>query len=160
MTKQITLSQKKVALVDDEDFQNLSQWKWYASKDGNTFYAARNDRSLFSRKTIVMHRVIMSAPNELQVDHINGNGLDNRKLNLRLVTPHQNNLNKGRSKHNTSGYPGVSWHKGERKWQAYIQVNEKPIFLGKFVLKDDAIKARQEAELIYFGEFTRNQNSL
>lgn len=91
-------------------------------------------------------------------DHINRNPLDNRKSNLRKVTVSQNNQNKKIARNNTSGIIGVHWNKNENKWIARIQDNGKRILIGKFELKNDAIKARLQAEAEYFKEFAPQQH--
>jgi hypothetical protein len=107
--KKLNLSQGKVALVDDEDYEYLNQWKWYLSKTNKHEYAmrktSRNDPN--GRKTIMLHRVIMNTPNHLEVDHIDNNGLNNQKYNLRNCTGKNNRLN--RVAMGTSKYLGVSW---------------------------------------------------
>jgi len=95
-------------------------------------------------------------PLEKQVDHINGNTLDNRIKNLRLATHKQNRKNSKVCKNNNSGVTGVFWHKAGRKWVSCINVDCKPIYLGSFKKKEDAIQARIEAEKKYFSEFRRN----
>ena len=96
-------------------------------------------------------------PSEKQIDHINGNRLDNRIKNLRLVTNQQNQFNRtSLNKSNTSGRTGVYWHKRQKKWQASIKTNSKMTFLGYYTKKEDAIQARIEAEKKYFGKFRRN----
>ena len=98
----------------------------------------------------------MDCPNDMQVDHIyqvSRGVCDNRKSNLRIVTSWQNNVNKSTSKRNTSGYVGVNWDKQNNKWFAQIMVNNKTKNLGRFDNIEDAIKARKEAELKYFGEY-------
>jgi len=94
-------------------------------------------------------------PLEKQVDHINGNSLDNRIKNLRLATVRQNSFNQSLSKRNTSGVTGVRWVKRDKKWVAYIRFNGKQTHLGYFANKEDAIQTRIEAEKKYFGEFRR-----
>lgn len=151
--KKIPLTQGKVALVDDCDYEYLSQWKWYADKRRNTFSATRNTYKDGKRTTIRMHRIItgkMGFQKQNQVDHINRNGLDNRRHNLREVSNKQNSENQGVRKNNTSGYKGVGWHKSTQKWRAYIKHDGQNIHLGLFDNIKDAIKARKEAEQNYF----------
>ncbi len=103
----IPLTQGKFAIVDAEDYDWLIRYKWHACKCKNTYYASR----VRGGKTIKMHREIMRAPKGLVCDHINHNGLDNRKRNLRLCTNAQNCYNQRASATGTSKYKGVSWHK-------------------------------------------------
>ncbi len=117
--RRIPLTQGKYAIVDPDDYKRLSKYKWYAMKGLNTFYAARCvwDGINKKRHTIKMHREIINPPYPLVVDHINRNGLDNRKANLRPATPAQNSLNKPYIKPKTSPskYKGVTWHKSRKK---------------------------------------------
>jgi hypothetical protein len=137
MVKKIKLSQSKYALVDDEDFKELSKYKWYSRKHRNTYYATRNIQG--ENKIRRMHRVIMDNPKGYQIDHINHDGLDNRKENLRLVTNrqnHQNRINQGVSK-----YPGVSWDKQSNKWEARKTIDGKLYWLGRFDTETEAHNA-------------------
>jgi len=142
--KEIKLTQGKLALVDDEDFDELNQYKWRAHKMGNVFYAERHTRSIEpQRTTISMHREITNALKGLQVDHINGNGLNNCKSNLRIVTQRQNQQNRHTKK--SSMYPGVGWHKDNGKWQSQIRINGKIKYLGLFEIESDAHEAYVKA---------------
>lgn len=158
MAKEIKLTQTQVTLVDDEDYDYLTQWKWCAMYDPNadTYYAVRGrtkEELQLGKAPIKMHRVITNARKGELVDHISGNTLDNRKHNLRIVDNTQNQQNKGMSRNNTSGVKGVSWHKRDRVWRASISVNGKRIHLGNFSDKEDAIKAYRSAVVLYHGEF-------
>lgn len=151
MTKQIPLTQGKFALVDDDDFEYLNQWKWNATQSGSTFYARRQEGIIPFKKTIPMHRQIMNTPAGMEVDHINGNGLDNRRENLRNCTHAENKRNNKRYSNNSSGYIGVDRNKG--KWRAYIQVNKKWIHLGYFSDPIDAAHAYDNAAEKYHGQY-------
>jgi len=141
--QKIHLTQGKIALVDDEDFEWLNKWKWYFHKTG---YATTNGGKIF------MHRLINNTPQGLHTDHINRKKLDNRRSNLRSVTPGQNSMNTELRKNNTSGYRGVTWHGiGKGYWRAILTVNDKPIHLGLFTSKIDAAKAYNNAVYKYFG---------
>lgn len=149
--KKIPLTQGQFALVDDEDYEFLNQWKWYVYKNGSTFYAKRNIKCNGKWTTIYMHQILAELMNfKENVDHINRNGLDNQRSNLRPATNKENCENRGMFKHNTSGYKGVSWHKQHSKWMAYIKHNSKHIHLGYFDKIEDAVKARKTAEKKYF----------
>ena len=98
----------------------------------------------------------MNPGDDMVVDHINHDKLDNRKDNLRICSTRQNTMNQDVSKNNTSGITGVGWDKSSNKWIAYIKVNYRQITLGRFTNLDDAIQARMDAEIEYFGEY-RNE---
>lgn len=102
-----------------------------------------------------MHRLLMTSPTGTMVDHINGNGLDNRKENLRVVTNSQNLMNRGKNKNNTSGYKGVLWDKVRNKWIALIGFNNKNIYLGRFFTKNEAAFAYNAKAEELFGEFAQ-----
>ena len=144
MTKEIPLTQGKVALVDDCDYEELSKYRWYAHKNYNTFYAQRKsprDPVTRKRNIILMHVIIAGTPNGMETDHINGNGLDNRRGNLRVVTTRQNAQNRHICK--TSKYPGVSWDKDKRKWRVQIYATGKH-YLGRY---DDEITASRRYQI-------------
>jgi len=160
--KTIPLTQGRVALVDDEDFAWLSQFRWHYHKDKNYRhgYAKRRKDTL---SVLQMHVEILKrhglwTPG--QVDHENGCGLDNRKTNLRATDATGNGHNQVRRRDNTSGVIGVSWCKESERWRAHIRVNGKKKYLGEHTDKDDAIAARLEAENKYFGEFRHNPLNL
>ena len=154
MVKGISLTQGKVTLVDDADYEWLNQWKWYAHRSHperkEVFYALRSDK----RYTVAMHRLILDVPKGLQVDHINHNGLDNRRCNIRLCTQSQNTANSSHLRPNkTSQYRGVHWDKTHNRWRAGIRVNNKPYRLGRFTSEIDAARVYNRAALEHFGEF-------
>ena len=153
--KKIKLTQNKYALVDDNDFEELNKFKWHALKDENTFYTGRKiwDKKTKKQKYITMHRVIMKTPKGKETDHIDNNGLNNQRSNLRIVTHSQNQMNKGMSKNNTSGFKGVSWDKNSKKWLALIRFNGKQIYLGVYTTKEEASEAYIKACIKYHGEF-------
>lgn len=140
--KEIVLSKQQVALVDDEDYEFLNQWKWCVLKKRNgTYYAVRAGfLGLPVRKKILiyMHRVILNAIDNVKVDHRDNNGLNNQKYNLRLATNSQNKMNQGLRADSRSGFKGVSWNENMTKWQASIRVKGKLVILGYF---DDLVKA-------------------
>jgi len=153
--KKIPLTQGKYALVDDEEYKLLSKFKWHYGQYGNTGYAKRIiwDKENKKSKIVRMHHFILPLQKGLMVDHINGNGIDNRKQNLRLVTKAQNMMNKKAPKNNTSGFKGVAWHKQNNRWRAYLTVHGKQISLGLYDTKKEAAKAWNLAARAYFGEY-------
>lgn len=145
MAREIKLSQGQVAIVDDEDFEWLSRWKWHAywNKNTKSFYAQRNIRILKKTICIIMHRLIMGLnPKERPVvDHINHDTLNNTRNNLRVTTPsgnQQNRLNRG-----------YAFHKKSQKFRARITANGKDIYLGIYKNENDARKAYLAAKEIY-----------
>lgn len=150
--KQIKLTQGKFALVDDADFEWLNQWKWYCEPHGKTFYAVRRSFIDGKKQTIRMHRLIMNAPDNMLVDHKMGNGLDNRRSELRLCTDTQNKYNRGKSK-NKTGFKGAYWQKQIGRWYSRIRVNGKDKYLGTFSTAEQAAEAYKIAAIKYHGEF-------
>ena len=149
--KQIKLTKGKYALVDDSDFKELSKYKWYF--DGR--YAMTSVKEFNEWKMVHMHRFLLSAPKDMETDHINCNMLDNRKENLRVCTGSQNQMNREVNRNNTSGYKGVSFNKRRRVWYAYIKLNYKLTYLGQFTDKKKAAFAYNYAALKFVGEFAK-----
>lgn len=143
----IPLTKGKVAIVDVEDYEWLSEHKWWTSTKSSGFYACRQENNA----KIYMHRIIIKAPQGLFVDHIDRNGLNNRRSNLRLCTISQNIRNR-RSKIGTSKYKGVYWDKKCNKWRAAIFLREHTN-LGLFDNEVDAAKAYDRKADELFGEF-------
>lgn len=159
--REIPLTQGHVAIVDAEDYDFLMQWKWTYHP---AHYAVRSDYITPTHsKRVYMHRIIVGCSGCERVDHINRNGLDNRRCNLRLASHQQNQWNKGPISTNTSGYKGVSRHRSNPawtpKWSAQLNVNKRKIYLGCFLTPEDAARAYNEAAIKYHGEFAY-QNEL
>jgi len=144
-----------VAMVDDEDHERLSKHKWCTMKNGRTHYAVRSGLVDGKRKLIFMHRELVCIPDGMFTDHIDGDGLNNQKYNIRACTSEQNGRNSRTPKNNTSGYKGVSWRKEKKDWLARIMVSGKSVHLGCFEKKSDAVVAYNEAAKKYHGEFAR-----
>lgn len=152
--KTIRLSQDRVAIVDDEDYEKISLYSWCVTYNAREkWYAQTTIKG--TTKSLLMHRYILNAKKGQIVDHINGNGLDNRKVNLRPCTIAQNIYNQTTSKHNKSGFKGVSWVKKHKKWYASIHFNYKSYNLGMFTTKEEAAKAYNEKAKEFFGEFAK-----
>ncbi len=155
-TKEIELTQDTVAIVDAFDYERLSSWKWYAERNGNTWYARRNVRLKDgTRSAVYMHREILEVDFTEEVDHRNRNGLDNRRANLRIATKQQNSCNRSAPITNTSGFKGVSWHKRHRKWYAHINIEGKRKHLGHFESAKEAAEAYDRAAMEKYGEFAK-----
>lgn len=156
MVKEIILGKNKIALVDDEDYERVNQLKWYIGGNGINQYARTGIwiSPTIPKKTIYMHRFIMNPKPWEQVDHINGNGLDNRRCNLRIATQSQNLMN-GRKHVGLSQYKGVSWNKKYKKWQSLIYINKKLYHLGYFIDEKEAAKTYDITAKKYFGEYAR-----
>lgn len=155
MSKTIPLSRGLVAVVDDGDYESLSAHKWSAVPHGYCFYAMRSEGVRPHRRTVYMHRAILGAPRGVQVDHVDGDGLDNRRGNLRAATQSQNNLNRRIGKNNRSGYKGVLWFPRTGRWQAVIKVNRSRRHLGYFSTPKEAHEAYCAAAKELHGEFAR-----
>lgn len=149
--KQIPLSKGRFALVDDEDYDSLMQWKWLYTKG----YAARRKSCGANGKrrweTILMHRVIMNTPKGMSTDHIDGDPLNNQKSNLRICTHAENMRNTTNNrKNNTSGYKGVTRSKFGKRWVARIKVNNRTKHIGVFDdIKDAASAYNKEAAILH-----------
>jgi len=142
----IPLTRGKFAIVDDEDYDFLMQYKWFC--DSNDYAAKGNPR-------ILMHRVVNDTPIGMDTDHINGDRLDNRRCNLRSATRAQNAVNRPKQVNNTSGFKGVTWHKRIGKWQAWIIESKKQSHLGYFDSKHQAAAIVDKEAIKRTGEFAR-----
>jgi hypothetical protein len=156
VVKKIVLNSGDYALVDDQDFDRVSGYAWQLCSWKNNRYAVHSNTCNKKRIHIRMHRLIMDAKKGQAIDHINGNGLDNRRCNLRFATQGQNLSNISKYKQGaTSQYKGVFWHKKANKWQASISFNNKSIYLGLFDKEIDAAKAYDTKAKELFGEYAR-----
>jgi hypothetical protein len=151
--KEIPLTQGQVALVDDEDFERVNAFKWYARwlTQTKSFYAARNTGPRRNRKMILMARFIMNTPKGMECDHIQHNTLDNRKNNLRNCTRSQNSMNKRLRSDNTTGFKDISKNNGSYLTQVWA--NGRYVYCKCFPTLEEAIAARDEAVKKYHGEF-------
>ena len=133
----------KKVLIDLEDVEKCKEYCWILKYDKtikNTY--------IHSSKGILLHRFLTNCPNDKVIDHINHNPLDNRKNNLKICVEIENLQNK---KNNTSGHVGVSYYKRDNTWEAYIAIKNKKIFLGRYKNFENAVRAREEAELKFYG---------
>lgn len=155
----ILLTQNQVAIVDDADYESISKSTWCAHwvPSSNCFRAMRRIGGRPNSYVVYMHREIMGLEkgDPRMVDHINGNGLDNRRSNLRFADKAKNAWNSRLNKNNKSGCAGVSWDKKTGKWYAKIVANRKFYFLGYHDKLSDAVAARLSASRKLYGEFAR-----
>lgn len=152
--KEIQLTNGYKAIVDDEDFDYLSKFKWYAHfNQYGKIYARRAKNQKGKGKWAWMHRVIMNPPAGALIDHINGNGLDNRRSNLRTCTHAENLRNRKAPRNNTSGYRGVVWNSISKNWVAQIESSGKSIYIGRFDDIVEAAIAYDEKARELWGEF-------
>ncbi len=154
--KKIKLNKNKFALVDDADFNYLNQfcWRINTSKDQFCIYAMRRTQKNNKVTRILMHREILNAPAYKQVDHIDGNTLNNQRNNLRLATMSQNLANQRKTR-GISRYKGVSYNKKARKFEAYVTCKGIRHYLGLFISEEDAAKSRDIKAFELYGTFAR-----
>jgi hypothetical protein len=150
----VTLTKGYEAIIDAADVPLVEGFNWCSRADGLTFYAARTDYSS-GKKTVRMHRVIMNCSKGFEIDHIDGDGLNNRRSNMRLSTHAENMRNRRIAKNNTSGFKGVAWDKNGAKWRAKIKVDGEQIHLGQFDTPEAAHAAYVAASEKLHGEFAR-----
>lgn len=160
-TAEINLSRGMVAIVDSDDFERLSQYKWCAVRHGQigSWYPQTNIGKKPNCTTIKMHQLIMQAPLGFEIDHKNRNGLDNRKNNLRICSRSQNLANKEKRKGTSSKFKGVDFYnpkhyQAKKNWRARIRVEKKLKCIGYFTTEAEAAKAYNEAAIKAFGEFS------
>lgn len=144
--KEIELTQGRIALVDDNDFEYLNQFTWQLQPNRNTFYAV----GYIDHKTVKMHRIIMSVPSDLQIDHIDHNGLNNQKNNLRICTRQQNSMNRIPNK---SKYKGVYFRKDRNKWNVLISVDGILKNMGYYSSEIEAARTYDTFAKEYYGEY-------
>jgi hypothetical protein len=148
--KEIQLSQGKIAVIDDDDFERVNQYKWFLSgKTTNYAMAYVKGSGRENQRRIFLHRFIVNCPEGFQVDHINNNKMDNRKENLRITDSFGNNRNRSISSRNTSGYKGVSFK--NNAFEAYINFT----YLGRYKTAEEAALVYNKAAKKRFGVFAK-----
>lgn len=156
--KEILTSSDHVILIDDADYDLVSSRRWYVSmnvRKGTKTDIPKAIYASMNNKKVALSRLITNAPAGMYVDHINGDVLDNRRANLRVVTNAENLRNRGKTSANKTGFKGVYKHAKSGKYRAVIGVNYKPIHLGEFPTAELAGAAYMEAARKYHGEFVR-----
>ena len=141
-------NEKARTMIDLDDVDRCGDYRWsYDKYVRNTSFVG------------MLHRFIMNCTDDdnVVVDHINGNPLDNRKSNLRICNVSQNAMNQKTSTRNKSGHKGIFWDKSRNKWRATISINKKPVMVGRFDTLEEAIEARRQAEIEYYGGYRRQE---
>lgn len=162
MTKEIPLTRGYVTIVDDDLYEWLTQWKWFACGADGHVYARTRQKGTEGSKNVSMHRLVINAPDEYDVHHVNGNTLCNTRANLTVVTRKEHMALDlrcyGGSRHKqnapaSSRYKGVDWYKRLKLWRARIRANGKSLHLGFFATEEEGAYAYNIAALEVFGEF-------
>lgn len=159
--KKIPLTQGKFALVDDEDYARIAGYKWFAHRRSGNFYAARQ-ASIGEKKQIMihMHQEVLQLYDATRVcDHINGDGLDNRRCNLRVATKSENSRNRKKRRGCSSRFKGVFWRERNKKWEAQVGLTNGErktcLFLGSFSSEEDAARVYDAYAREIYGKFAR-----
>lgn len=156
--KLLKLTKGKQALLDDQDYDWAKQFKWCAVHSGNTYYVQRRPGPEGKQLTLILHRELLRLikGDKREIDHINGNGLDNRRINLRICSHRENTLNKNKkNSHSSSKFKGVSWDKQHGKWHSQLWDGEKNIHLGRYHSELEAAQAYDVAAKKYFGDYAK-----
>lgn len=152
----IRLKTDHLVLIDSKDYDEFVKYNWGIQNCDNRLYV----RVFSGGKIIYLHRLLLNPLDEEYVDHINGNGLDNRRCNIRVCTHSQNAANAQLSKNNTSHYKGVTWDIGHNKWRAQIRLNRKTIYLGLYTIPAEAALAYDVAAKKIFREFAKTNEQI
>lgn len=154
--KELYLSEEEVVLLDDEDFLEVSQFNWHVlRKPHYTSYAVRNIFIDGRWTSFLMHRMILRVNPDQHIDHIDGNGLNNTRANLRIATRGQNMRNTRHHRNNTSGFRGVCFDRQHQKYRASIRTDGRLKYLGLFLTPEEAHMAYCAAAKVFHKEFAR-----
>lgn len=150
------------ALIDTEDIPRVSKYKWRLHKGGTARSKCAGVLTGNGKETYTnsLHRYIMNCPENMYVDHINGNRFDNRKCNLRICTNQENNFNTVKQITNTSGYKGVWYDKARDKWVSEIKYNGKKLFIGRYNTIEQAAFTRIYTESLLQKEYMSNESKV
>lgn len=151
--KTIKLNYGHKALIDDVDAEIISRFKWHCHFSEGRKYAMTDLGTFGKRTPLYMHRLLMKTGRGETIDHINGNGLDNRRSNLRIASIQQNLWNCGPNSKNRSGYKGVSWYSRANKWRSHFRQGRLSIYLGLFDSKEAAARAYDREVVKHRGGF-------
>jgi len=151
----VPLTKGHVAVIDAADVPQVEKFLWCAHVCRHAVYALRGYEVKGKTKLVMMHRELIGAPHGRLVDHVDGNGLNNRRANLRLASNSENTRNSKKRIDNKSGYKGVCWDELQRKWRASIRLNGRQTYLGLYASPQEAHNAYREAATREYGEFAR-----
>lgn len=149
----VPLTRGYVAIIDAADVPLVDGSNWSSHITTSTVYAQRSKKTGGKREFIRMHRLILEVPSGMVIDHINGNGLDNRRSNLRIATVSQNLQNQRRNSANTSGFKGVAWCNRTGRWQSKIKLMQTQYHLGRYDTPEEAHAVYCEAARRLYGDF-------
>jgi hypothetical protein len=153
MVREVPLTQGYVALVDDEDYDRVAQFRWHIARSRGRVYATRGYRLSGRRYDVLMHRFLLSTPEGFETDHIDGDSLNNQRGNLRICSPSSNQANRGKPSNNRSGFKGVYWAPQRGRWRSVIRVNGRLRHLGYFESPEEAARAYDRSAYAAWGEF-------
>lgn len=154
--KKIFLGNGNYTIVDNDDYDKFNKFKWYLNGSGSVIGRMKRGAG----KLFHLHRIIIDAPPDMQVDHINRNRLDNRKVNLRLATQLENNWNQAAQKNCKTGVKGVYWRPERKRWRAVFRYKGKLIIDKMYKNFDDAVNIRTKTAIEFQKEFAFESNPL